>query len=63
MTAQELIQFLKQVPPNTKVGRIGYYGEFHKADKFSFQIRNIGHRSDGEQVVDILPPDIGPEPD
>ena len=61
MTAQELINFLKQVPPNTKVGRIGHYGEFH--DISSCSVRNAYLNNTQEIIVAIEPPDIGPEPD
>jgi hypothetical protein len=61
MTAQELIKFLKQVPPDAKVGRIGHFGEFH--DISSYSIRKAYLNNTQEIVVAIEPPDIGPEPD
>lgn len=65
MVVSQLIELLKEYDPNTPVGMIDHYGEFHPMDKHNFN-KSFSHREDMNKritVLDIYPPDIGEEPD
>ena len=72
LTVEKLINHLKTFPKDTLVGKVGHFGEFNEMDESDFYARkayittsedwrngvrkNIG-------VVEIMCPDIGPDPD
>lgn len=66
MTVKELIERLKQFPPNLPVGRGGYYGEFHPMDTSDIYKKTAmpfrGDTFSGE-FVNIDTPDLGEYPD
>lgn len=63
MTAKDLINELKKYPPKTRVGRIGHFGEFHELTLSAVRTTYEGPDGTGKMVINIEPPDIGPEPD
>ena len=76
MTVKDLIEHLKQMDQDAPVGRTGHFGEFHPMDKFDFyegksylvlptqEWRQFSYDSNLKiKVIDIISPDIGPDPD
>jgi hypothetical protein len=66
----DLKKLLERLPDDTPIGRVGHFGEFCPMDEFSFSVCEAfvtaeewfdDHRR-SITVMDICPPDIGPEP-
>lgn len=60
LTAGELVAFLQTLPPETRIGRVGHFGEPYGMSVSDFNVRQIGQDM---TIVDISPPDIGEKPD
>jgi len=73
LTIQQLIDYLKTLPADVYVGKVGHFGEANLMTKHDFSyireayITPSGYwRSPKEhyiQILDIYFPDIGPNPD
>lgn len=72
LKVSELIEFLKQMPQNAIVGRVGHFGELFECDKYAVTERlcyitpkvwewNSAYRQNIE-IVNINMPDIGEDP-
>lgn len=67
MTVKDLIKYLGKVSGDIPVGTIGHYGEFVGMSAFHFDVSKSHFEQMGGNpefwVLNIVPVDIGPEPD
>ena len=74
LTVDQLIKYLKTLPPNIYIGTTGHYGEAYLMDKNDFceitkayVVPNGSSFRDGNEqdirILNLYMPDIGPEPD
>ena len=73
LTVNQLIEHLKTLPAGAYVGKAGHYGEANLMTKYDFSsirsayLKPNGVWKNGEKfditILDIYPPDIGPNPD
>lgn len=72
LTVEKLIEHLKTFPKDALVGKVGHFGEFNEMDESDFYVSKAyitaseswrdNERKDVE-VIEIMCPDIGPDPD
>ena len=66
MTVGDLRKVLKGFPDDLKIGRTGYFGEFHEMDMKNFSVKwdtSEGWEKRKAMWLAIEPPYIGKEPD
>jgi hypothetical protein len=66
MKVKDLIKYLEEQDPDSKIGFVDHFGEFHPATPYQIRSRDISalnKKNKNREAIVIEPPDFGPEPD